>query len=82
MRWCGTGGWLITSVSHREPIGSGFQFPDDVPGQMILDFPMPGNGLAGPRPRILIPVMPSAMPDKNTPALLKLADEVDALHAS
>ena len=63
-------------------VGSGFQFPDDMPGKMILDFPVSRYGLAGTRSGILIPIMPPAMANENATALFKLADEINPFHAN
>jgi hypothetical protein len=63
-------------------VGSGFHFPDDMPGKMILDFPVSWNWLTGTRAGILIPIMPSAVADENATALLELADEVNPFHAN
>lgn len=63
-------------------VGLVFQFPDDVPGKMVLDFPVSWNGLTGTRAGILIPIMPTAVSDENATALLELADEVNPFHAN
>jgi hypothetical protein len=63
-------------------VGSGFQFPDDVPGKMFLDFPVPGNGLACACLWVLIPIMPPAMSDENAARPFKLADKINPFHAN
>ena len=60
-----------TSRKVRGVVGSGFQFPDDMPGKMILDFPVSRYGLTGTRSGILIPIIPPAM-----------ADEINPFHAN
>ena len=69
------------SRTEQGVVGLGFQFPDDMPGKMILDFPVSWNGLTGTRAGILIPIMPSAVADENATGLLKLPDEINPVHA-
>ncbi len=63
-------------------VGSCLQFLDNVPGKVVFDFPVTRDGLTGACPRILIPIMTSTMAYENTPALFKLANEIDSLHAN
>ena len=75
--------WLRSGATiARIVVGLVFQFPNDVPGKMILDFPMSWNGLAGTRAGILIPIMPPAVADENATNLFKLADEINPFHAN
>ena len=58
-----------------------FQFLNNVLCEILFDFSMPWNGLAGFCDRILIPIMSASMPDKNTPQPLNLFYQISSLHA-
>jgi len=48
---------------------------------MFLNLVMPRNRLANARLRILIPIVPPAMPEKNAALLLDAADQIETFHA-
>lgn len=50
--------------------------------QGLFDLPMAWNGLADPGSRVLIPIVPSAVPDEDAAALLDLANEIAAFHGT
>lgn len=58
------------------------QFLDDALGKEFLDLTMPGNGLADPGLRVLIPIVTTAVTDEDATGLLNLTDQIAALHAT
>ena len=58
-----------------------FEFPEDVSGEKIFDLTVAGDGLTGASFWVLIPVVTTAVPDKNASILLDLVNQVDSLHA-
>lgn len=58
-----------------------FEFLEDVSGEVVLDLTMASNGLTGASSWILIPIVTTTVPDKNTPVFLHLANQVNPLHA-
>ena len=58
------------------------EFSKDVSSEVIFDFPMASDRLAGTCSGILVPIVTTTVPDENTSAFLDLANQVNALHAS
>jgi hypothetical protein len=48
---------------------------------MLFDLAVAGDRLTSPGSRILIPIMPAAMPEEDTSILLNLPDEFEPFHA-
>src|SRR5437899_780169 len=53
---------------------------DDVSGQALLDRAMPRDRLGYPGRGVPVPVVPPAVPDKDTSEPLDRSDQVDPLH--
>ena len=51
-------------------------------GEVVLDLAMAGYRLGRSCSRILIPIMSTAMTNKNAAELLDLADQLSSLHAT
>jgi hypothetical protein len=47
---------------------------EDMPCEKFLDLPMAWNGLGYAGFRVLIPIVPTAVPDQETPFLFQLAN--------
>ena len=62
-------------------VGSVFQFLENVAGEMLFDLSVARNRLTGTGLRVLLPVVPAAGPNEDTPVLLNLPDEVAPFHA-
>jgi hypothetical protein len=56
-----------------------FEHLEDVLGQRLFDFSMAWDRLADTRSRVLIPIVPSTMPNQDAAVLLDLTDEVARL---
>lgn len=59
-----------------------FELSQDVSGEVILYLAMAGDRLTCAGSGILIPIMTTAVPNKNASVLFDLTDQVNALHAS
>jgi hypothetical protein len=59
-----------------------FQFPQNMPSEMILDFGMARDGLTGMSSRILIPVVTSAMSNEQASHRLDFSQKFFTFHAS
>jgi len=58
------------------------KFADDISGEVFLDLAVPWNWLGLFGLRIVIPVVPAALPQHYATHFLKLFDQVPTLHAT
>lgn len=67
--------------SGLNALGSAFQFPKNVASEMLFDFVVPRDRLAGTRSWVLIPIMSATMPNELAPISFDLSDEFSPFHA-
>jgi hypothetical protein len=76
---------LLCSACEQVRFGPGAaesiaQLPENVAGKLLLDLAVPGNRLTCACSRVLVPIVPAAMPQDDASGLLDLPNEVDPFH--
>jgi len=56
------------------------QLLENVPGEIVVDFAVPGHGLGDTRLGILVPIVLAAVPNEPATGFFELADQVGSFH--
>lgn len=70
-----------TENGVNSTVGSVFQFPENVAGEMLFHLAVSRDRLTGAGSRILIPIVPAAVAGAYASVLLNLPDEFESFHA-